>query len=70
MCSSDLDEIVRNVEQAVEATREVSNGIRLASDAARQTESCAVQMLDSADDLSRRSEGLHENAERFLGGKE
>jgi methyl-accepting chemotaxis protein len=64
------DEIAHNVDSAATATRDVSSSIRLVSDAARQTDECASQLLDASDGLSRQSELLHANSERFLHGSD
>ena len=59
-------EIARNVEQAAAGTQEVSANIAGVSQAASETGTAAGQILSAADDLSRQSETLRAEVDKFL----
>ena len=59
-------EIARNVQQAAGGTQEVSSNIVQVTDAAGETEAAAGQVLSASEDLSRQSEALQGQVERFL----
>ena len=59
-------EISRNVVQAAQGTQEVAENVTQVTEAAGHTGAAASQVLSSAQDLSRRSELLREQVERFL----
>ncbi|WP_119681483.1 methyl-accepting chemotaxis protein [Indioceanicola profundi] len=62
------DEISRNVQQAAAGTREVSTNIVQATQSAAETGAAAQQVMGAAAELSRQSEGLRADVERFLDG--
>ncbi|MBE0531240.1 MAG: cache domain-containing protein [Rhodospirillales bacterium] len=59
-------EIARNVEQAAAGTQEVSNNISGVSSAANDTGAAAIQIQSTAADLSRQSETLRAEVDKFL----
>ncbi|KMO30230.1 methyl-accepting chemotaxis protein [Methylobacterium aquaticum] len=59
-------EIVRNVSQASAGTGEVTNNIASVAGAAEETGTAAAQVLASASELSRQSEHLSAEVDRFL----
>jgi methyl-accepting chemotaxis protein len=59
-------EIARNVEQASSGTHDVSSNIVLVEHAARETGSAALQITESATDLSKQAEMLRLEVGRFL----
>ena len=59
-------EIVRNVSQAAMGTGEVTSNIGGVADAAEETGAAATQVLGAASELSRQSEHLSAEVERFL----
>jgi methyl-accepting chemotaxis protein len=59
-------EIVRNVAQAATGTGEVTGNIAGVADAAAQSGAAASQVLGSASELSRQSEHLSAEVQRFL----
>ncbi len=61
-------EIARNVEQAAAGTQEVSANIGGVSQAANDTGAAATQIQSAAAGLSRQSEELRAEVDRFLGG--
>jgi methyl-accepting chemotaxis protein len=60
-------EIARNVQQASEGTGEVSSNIAGVRQAAKETGTAAGQVLESAGDLSRRSEEMRSEVQWFIG---
>ena len=60
-------EIVRNVTQAASGTGEVTTNITRVADAAEMTGAAASQVLISASELSRQSDQLNAEVNRFLG---
>jgi methyl-accepting chemotaxis protein len=60
-------EISRNVQQAASGTTQVSSGITVVSKAASDTGSAASQVLSAAGELSKQSETLRAEVDRFLG---
>ncbi len=61
-----VDRIAENVQLAARASHDVSKNISVVSDAARQTNLCASQLVDSSSELSRHAETLHLRSEEFL----
>ncbi|MCJ2024061.1 methyl-accepting chemotaxis protein [Methylobacterium sp. J-067] len=59
-------EIVRNVSQAAQGTGEVTSNIAGVAGAAEETGAAANQVLGAASELSRQSEQLRSEVERFL----
>jgi methyl-accepting chemotaxis protein len=59
-------EIARNVQQAAQGTQEVSENIAGVSQAAAETGTAATQMLAAAKDLSKQSESLRGEVNKFL----
>jgi methyl-accepting chemotaxis protein len=59
-------EIARNVQQAAAGTRQVSSGITVVNQAAGATGSAATQVLSSAGELSKQSENLRAEVDKFL----
>ena len=59
-------EIARNVQQAAAGTTQVSSGITVVSKAASETGSAATQVLSSAGELSKQSETLRAEVDKFL----
>ncbi|MBE0531242.1 MAG: methyl-accepting chemotaxis protein, partial [Rhodospirillales bacterium] len=59
-------EIARNVEQAAAGTHEVSSNISGVSQAANDTGAAAIQIQSTAADLSRQSETLRAEVDKFL----
>ncbi|MGE8130915.1 methyl-accepting chemotaxis protein [Methylobacterium sp. NPDC080182] len=59
-------EIVRNVTQAAQGTGEVTSNIAGVANAAEETGAAASQVLGAASELSRQSEHLSAEVERFL----
>jgi len=59
-------EIARNVQQASQGTSEVTNNISGVSQAASETGAAASQVLGASSELSRQSEQLRSQVERFL----
>jgi len=59
-------EIARNVEQAAAGTQEVSSNIGGVSQAANDTGAAATQIQSTAEDLSKQSETLRAEVDRFL----
>jgi methyl-accepting chemotaxis protein len=59
-------EIARNVQQASQGTSDVTSNIAGLSDAAVNTGEAAGQVLTAASELSRQSETLSGQVERFL----
>jgi len=64
-----VNEIAETIDQASSATREVSGSIRLVSDAARETDACSLQVLESSDALSQESEKLNTSSASYLNQK-
>jgi methyl-accepting chemotaxis protein len=60
-------EIVRNVSQAAAGTDEVTNNITGVAKASEETGTAAAQVLGAAGELSRQSEHLGAEVQRFLG---
>jgi len=60
-------EIARNVEQAAQGTTEVSENISLVTQGAGETGQNANQILDSSGELTRQSEMLSKEVQKFLG---
>ena len=60
-------EIVRNIGQATAGTQQVTDNITGVAEASEQTGRAADQVLTAATDLSRQSEQLAAEVERFLG---
>jgi methyl-accepting chemotaxis protein len=65
--SASTQEIARNVQQAAQGTSDVSSNIVHVSKAADETGAAASQVLGSARDLSKQSETLRSELDRFLG---
>jgi methyl-accepting chemotaxis protein len=65
--SASTQEIARNVQQAAQGTNDVSSNIAHVSKAADDTGAAASQVLGSARDLSKQSETLRSELDRFLG---
>ena len=65
--SASTQEIARNVQQAAQGTSDVSSNIAHVSKAADDTGAAASQVLGSARDLSKQSETLRSELDRFLG---
>ena len=61
-------EIARTVQQAAQGTGEVSSNITSVTEAAAETGSAAKQVLDAAGQLSKDSETLKAEVEKFLAG--
>ncbi|MCW2237362.1 methyl-accepting chemotaxis protein [Azospirillum canadense] len=61
-------EIARNVQEAAQGTHLVTTNITDVSEGATQTGSAATQVLGAAGELSRQSENLRAEVERFLAG--
>ncbi len=61
-------EIARNVQEAARGTHLVTTNITEVSDGAAQTGSAATQVRGAAGELSRQSENLRAEVERFLAG--
>jgi len=61
-------EIARNVQQAAAGTQEVSNNIAGVSDAAKSSSSAATEVVSVTSELSRQSEMLRSELDRFLAG--
>jgi methyl-accepting chemotaxis protein len=61
-------EIARNVEQAAQGTEEVSTNIVQVTRSAREARQAADQVLDAANELTRQSDTLRQEVERFLAG--
>ncbi|WP_245442755.1 methyl-accepting chemotaxis protein [Methylobacterium terrae] len=61
-------EIVRNVTHAATGTSEVTRNVASVADAAEETGAAASQVLASASELSRQSEHLNAEVQRFLAG--
>ncbi|WP_053081490.1 methyl-accepting chemotaxis protein [Methylobacterium aquaticum] len=61
-----MQEIVRNVSEAAQGTGEVTGGIVRVAGAADETGAAASQVLSAASELSRQSEHLRGEVERFL----
>jgi len=61
-------EIARNVQQAAEGTREVSNNIGGVNEAARSSSSAATEVVSVTGELSRQSELLRGELDKFLAG--
>jgi methyl-accepting chemotaxis protein len=61
-------EIARNVQQASAGTSEVTSNITGVSQAASETGSAASQVLGASSELSKQSEQLRQEVERFLAG--
>ncbi|WP_207485816.1 methyl-accepting chemotaxis protein [Arenibaculum pallidiluteum] len=59
-------EISRSVQQASQATASVSASLSDVSDAAAQTGKAGTQVLSAAQELSRKSEALHQEVDGFL----
>ncbi len=59
-------EIARNVDQAATGTQEVSSNIAGVSQAATETGAAAAQIRDSSTNLSRQSENLRVEVDKFL----
>ncbi len=59
-------EISRNVSQAATGTQEVAGNVNQLMEAAAQSGEAANQVLTAATDLSRQSESLKQEVERFL----
>ncbi|MGV2346582.1 MAG UNVERIFIED_CONTAM: methyl-accepting chemotaxis protein, partial [Methylobacterium ajmalii] len=59
-------EIVRNVSQAASGTSEVTSNIAGVARASEDTGAAASQVLASASELSRQSEHLSSEVQRFL----
>ncbi|AWN37017.1 methyl-accepting chemotaxis protein [Methylobacterium radiodurans] len=59
-------EIVRNVAQAATGTAEVTTNVTVVAGAASETGAAATQVLSSASELSRQSEHLSAEVQRFL----
>ena len=59
-------EIARNVQQAAKGTQDVNETIESVSNAAGETGSASSQMLNAAQEMSRQSEGLRGEVEKFL----
>lgn len=59
-------EISRNVQQAASGVQQVSTSIVTVSEGASHTGAAADQLLQAADDVSRRSEVMRAQVERFL----
>jgi methyl-accepting chemotaxis protein len=66
--STATEEISRNIQQAAAGTQEVSGNIAGVTQAASETGQSAQQVLESAGDLSRQSETLRGEVEKFLAG--
>ena len=64
--STATEEISRNVQQAAAGTQEVSGNIAGVTQAASATGQSAQQVLESAGDLSKQSEALRSEVEKFL----
>jgi methyl-accepting chemotaxis protein len=64
--SASTQEIARNVQQAAQGTSDVSSNIVHVSKAADDTGAAASQVLGSARDLSKQSETLRSELDRFL----
>ena len=60
-------EIARNVQQVSSGTMQVSSGIAVVSKAASETGSAATQVLSAAGELSKQSETLRAEVDKFLG---
>ena len=61
-------EIARNVQQAAKGTSEVTSNIDGVNQAATETGSAAAQVLGASSELSKQSEQLRSQVERFLAG--
>ncbi len=59
-------EITRNVEEAANGTKEVSSNITNVTEAAKESNTSANQVLTAAGELSRHSEALKGEVEKFL----
>jgi methyl-accepting chemotaxis protein len=64
--SAATEEIARNVQQAAEGTQEASSNIGGITQAAGETGQAAGQVLEAAGDLSRQSDALREEVNKFL----
>jgi methyl-accepting chemotaxis protein len=61
-------EIARNVQQAAAGTQEVSNNIAGVNEAAKSSSSAATEVVSVTGELSRQSEMLRSELDRFLQG--
>jgi methyl-accepting chemotaxis protein len=61
-------EIARNVQQAAAGTQEVSSNVAQVTRAATETGSAAREVLSASEGLSRQSDRLRQEVERFLAG--
>ena len=61
-------EISRNVQEAAAGTQEVANNIVTVRSAAEQTGASSTQVLSAAGELSKQSETLRGEVDRFVGG--
>ncbi len=59
-------EIARNVQQAAKGTQDVNSNIENVSKAAGETGTAANQVLTAAQEMSRQSEGLRGEVDKFL----
>ena len=64
--SAATSEITRNVGEAAKGTQEVSSNITSVTEAAQESSSGANQVLEAAGELSRHSESLKSEVEKFL----
>jgi methyl-accepting chemotaxis protein len=64
--SATTQEIARNVQQAAAGTMQVSAGIAVVNKAASDTGAAATQVLNSAGELSKQSETLRAEVDKFL----
>src|SRR4051812_10602222 len=65
---SATQEIARNVQQASAGTQEVSSNIASVTDAAQQTGDAAGRLLEASTELSRQSDIMRSEVERYISG--